>query len=151
MSQYDTDIELALDLANQGAAQMAVTQLQSGWVFLGLNQILKGTCFLVAEPVVTSLDDLSAESRAVFMEDMLTIGRAVKTVTGADKINYLFLGNKDPVLHVHIVPRYSEEDPKYRTHGPWRYEEYLKFDVERDQALIDQLRESLNQDSRSGF
>lgn len=140
MSQQDTDIELALEYAHQGGAPTTIARLKSGWVFLALNQILRGTCLLAADPVVDTLDDLSPEARATFIDDMLMTGRAIMKVTGADRINYLFLGNKDPVLHVHLIPRYADEDPEYRAHGPWKYQQYLKFDIDRDRALIDELK-----------
>ena len=145
MDQQQTDIELALDYAHQGSAPTTIARLESGWVFLALNQILRGTCLLAADPVVATLDDLSPSARAVFIDDMLTTGKAIMKVTGADRINYLFLGNKDPVLHVHLVPRYEDEDPEYRTHGPWKYEEYLKFDLERDRPLMEALTVQLSQ------
>ncbi len=143
MAQQQTDIELALDYANQGAAPTTIARLNSGWVFLALNQVLRGTCLLAAEPVVPSLDALSAEVRAVFIDDMLKVGAAIMKVTGADRVNYLFLGNKDPVLHVHLIPRYEDEEPEYRTHGPWKYQQYLKFDIERDRTLIADITNEL--------
>ncbi len=143
MNQQQTDIELALDYANQGTAPTTIARLKSGWVFLALNQILRGTCLLAAEPVVASLDELSLEARNIFIDDMLKTGAAIMSVTGADRINYLFLGNKDPVLHVHLIPRYTDEDPAYRVHGPWKYQQYLKFEIERDQSLITDLTQAL--------
>ena len=138
-----TDIELAVDLAKAGDNRTFITQLDSGWVFLGLNQNLKGTCFLVADPYVKTIDDMEEGVRNAFMSDMLLVGKAIKAVTQAERMNYLFLGNKDPLLHVHIIPRFADEAEEYRQHGPWKYEEYLKFDDDRDAPLIENIRNEL--------
>ncbi len=99
---------------------------------------------MVAEPVVESIDDLEVETRNQFFADMLRVGRAIRKVTGADKVNYLLLGNKDPALHVHIVPRYADEADEFKAHGPWKYSEYVKFDIERDAVLIRQLKQEID-------
>lgn len=144
MNANATDIELAVEYAQAGNNPTTITKVTSGWVFLGLNQVLRGCCLLVAEPVVESIDDLEVETRNQFFADMLRVGRAIRKVTGADKVNYLLLGNKDPALHVHIVPRYADEADEFRAHGPWKYSEYVKFDIERDAALIRQLKQEID-------
>ena len=40
---------------------------------------------------------------------MATIGDALLEVTGAFRINYEILGNLEPALHAHIIPRYLNE------------------------------------------
>ena len=142
-SNAQTDIELAVEYAKQGTNPLYITQLESGWVFLGLNQVLRGCCFLVADPHVSTIEDLSPHARAQYIDDMIVVGKAIQAVTGASKINYLFLGNKDPILHVHIIPRFDDEPDQYKAHGPWKYDEYVKFDIERDQPLIDALRTAI--------
>jgi diadenosine tetraphosphate (Ap4A) HIT family hydrolase len=142
-NKMQTDIELAVDLAKAGTNPTFITQLDSGWVFLGLNQVLAGTCFLVADPYIATIDDMDEGRRNAFMSDMLLVGKAVMAVTGAERMNYLFLGNKDPVLHVHIIPRFGDENEEYKQHGPWKYEEYTKFDIDRDTPLIEKIRAEL--------
>ena len=44
-------------------------------------------------------------------------------VTGAYRINYAIMGNSDPYLHAHIVPRYSDEPEEYLHDQPWSYPE----------------------------
>ncbi len=41
--------------------------------------------------------------------DVLRIGDALLAVTGAHRINYETLGNSEPALHTHIIPRYANE------------------------------------------
>lgn len=142
-SNAQTDIELAVEYAKQDVNPTYIDKLDSGWVFLGLNQVLRGCCFMVADPYVESIEDLPVNRRNQFIDDTLRVGAAIKQVTGAAKLNYLLLGNKDPVLHMHIVPRYETEDEVHKTHGPWKYTNYVKFDPERDAGLIIEIREAL--------
>ena len=52
---------------------------------------------------------------------MSTIGDALLEVTDAFRINYAIMGNSDPALHAHIVPRYMSEPEHIRKHLPWSY------------------------------
>jgi len=140
-----TDIELAIEYAQAGNNPTTISRVKSGWIFLALNQVLRGSCILVADPVVACIEDLDDARRQQFVSDMMLTGNVIKKVTGADRINYLLLGNKDPVLHVHIIPRFVDEPDEYRSHGPWKYENYVKFDADRDFPLIDQLRAEIEQ------
>ncbi len=144
MNANATDIELAVEYAQAGNNPTMITKVASGWVFLGLNQVLRGCCLLVAEPFVESIHEMELSARNQFFADMLLVGQAICSVTGADRINYLLLGNKDPVLHVHIVPRYKDEAEEYKAHGPWKYDEYVKFDIERDSDLIRELKQEID-------
>ncbi len=141
--RIETDIEFAVALAKSNSNPTFIGRLDSGWAFLGLNQVLTGCCFLVADPIVAGIEELSALEKTVFFDDMLVLGRAIQTVTGAVRVNYLFLGNKDPVLHVHIVPRFADEPEEYRSRGPWHYPNYVKFELARDQALVEALAQEI--------
>ncbi len=49
--------------------------------------------------------DLAAQDRATLMEEIATVSSALKSVSGAQKLNVAALGNMVPQLHVHIVGR----------------------------------------------
>jgi len=70
-------------------------------------------------------------------------------VTGAYRINYGILGNSDPFLHAHIVPRYMTEPEKFRKGLPWSYPKKLldaiSFDLERDKELIQQIAAAIQE------
>jgi diadenosine tetraphosphate (Ap4A) HIT family hydrolase len=57
------------------------------------------------------------------------------------------MGNSDPALHAHIVPRYRSEPAPYRTNTPWSYPkevmESTLFDEERDAELIAKLAQAI--------
>ena len=79
-----------------------------------------------------------------FMREIRRVGRALRKVTGAEKINYELHSNTGANLHMHLCPRYLDDDfpgmaidlscpsdpPPYES-----YEEYLWF--------IDQMTKEL--------
>jgi diadenosine tetraphosphate (Ap4A) HIT family hydrolase len=81
--------------------------------------------------------------RTQFLSDMALIGDALLEVTGAYRINYEILGNLDPALHAHIIPRYLSEPDERRQAPPLFYDkEYrnsIQFDYGRDRELIQAL------------
>jgi hypothetical protein len=52
---------------------------------------------------------------------MAAMGDALLEVTDAFRINTAVMGNSDPVLHAHIVPRYMSKPEHIRKHLPWSY------------------------------
>jgi diadenosine tetraphosphate (Ap4A) HIT family hydrolase len=121
--------------------------MRSGSVYLSQMQFLRGYCILSAEPVVASINELSPNARSAFLLDMVRIGDSLMEVTDAFRINYALMGNSQPILHAHIVPRYMWEPEKLRKGLPWdhpdAYAESTQFDAERDQLLMEQLRNIL--------
>jgi diadenosine tetraphosphate (Ap4A) HIT family hydrolase len=83
--------------------------MPSGWAVIGDVQVLPGYCLLLPDPVVPSLNDLSAAERVSYLHDMVRLGDAMLKVTGASRINYEILGNSEPELHAHLFPRYANE------------------------------------------
>jgi diadenosine tetraphosphate (Ap4A) HIT family hydrolase len=120
-----------------------ICRLPSGWVSLCSMQFLRGYCILRAEPAVSALNALTRSQQAEFLCDMALVGDALLEVTGAYRINYAILGNSDPTLHAHIVPRYHSEPEALRCDLPWSYPadqiDTIKFNYTRDQALMTQI------------
>lgn len=108
--------------ASEGTLERAVIKLPSGWLCLGDPQVLPGYCVLYPDPVVATLNDLQGEERAQFLADMAMAGDAILETTEAVRINYEILGNQEPALHAHIIPRYDWEDEKLRTRPVWFYD-----------------------------
>jgi diadenosine tetraphosphate (Ap4A) HIT family hydrolase len=136
-----------VEAAMAGTNPTVICQVPSGWVALCDMQYLRGYSILIADPLVNSLNDLGDEKRAEFLRDMAIIGDALLEVTGAYRINYAILGNSDPKLHAHIVPRYLNEPEEYRKNVPWSYPEVEKnfslFDFKRDRPLMDSIRQAI--------
>jgi diadenosine tetraphosphate (Ap4A) HIT family hydrolase len=96
--------------------------MSSGWAVLGDPQILLGYCLLLPDPVVPHLNALDGAARAAFLADMARLGDAVLAVTSAERINYEILGNVEPALHAHVIPRYATEAPERRRTAVWLHD-----------------------------
>jgi diadenosine tetraphosphate (Ap4A) HIT family hydrolase len=140
-----TLIHQRVQLAREGKNPTVIARLRSGWVVLGDKQVVEGYCLLLPDPVVADLNALANEARVEYLEDMSKVGDALLAVTGADRINYAILGNTEPALHAHIIPRYRSEPEEYRKGPVWFYDwgAARSFDEIRDRALMDRLREAL--------
>lgn len=140
-----TAIHKLVDAANKGVLTRAVTKLPSGWVVLGDPQVIKGYCLLLPDPVVPHLNALTGTRRTRFLDDMARVGDAVLEVTGAVRINYEMLGNLEPALHAHVLPRHADEPEELRTRPIWFYdwEKAPAFDPARDGAYMERLRQAL--------
>ena len=133
--------------ARAGANPTIICRMPSGWLALGDRQFLPGYCFLLPDPVVDSLNDLEEAQRAAYLCDMALAGDALLEVTGAYRINYAILGNGDPELHAHIVPRYRDEPEELRCGLPWSYPREVvaaaPFDLKRCHPLMQQIAEAV--------
>jgi diadenosine tetraphosphate (Ap4A) HIT family hydrolase len=140
-----TLIHRYVEQARQGNNSTIVCQVPSGWVMLGNVQFLRGYSLLLPDPVVPDLDALDVGQRATFLRDMTLLGDALLEVTGAARINYEILGNSEPALHAHVIPRYASE-PEDKRRGPaWFYDwkNGPPFDLERDRELMRQIAVAL--------
>lgn len=117
-----TAIHRQIDAARQGELARVITRLSSGWAVLGDPQITTGYCLLLPDPVVPDLNALVGEARRQFLDDMAALGDAVLAVTGAERINYEILGNVEPALHAHVIPRHGSEDPALRIKPVWLHD-----------------------------
>jgi diadenosine tetraphosphate (Ap4A) HIT family hydrolase len=119
--------------------------MSSGWAVLGDPQILPGYCLLLPDPVVPHLNVLSGAARAAFLHDMARLGDAVLAVTSAERINYEILGNVEPALHAHVIPRYAWEPPERRRTAVWFHDWAAApgFEAEAHQELAKALSDAL--------
>jgi diadenosine tetraphosphate (Ap4A) HIT family hydrolase len=133
--------------ARAGTNPTVICRVLSGWAVLCDVQFLRGYSILLADPVVASINDITRQQRAGYLCDMALIGDALLEVTGAYRINYAILGNTDPFLHAHIVPRYMTEPEEFRKLPPWSYPKEavdgVPFDYERDRELIQQIARAI--------
>ena len=142
-------IEQRVDAARRGANPYVVARLASGWVVIGDVQPLHGYCLLLADPVVSSLNDLGIDARIRYSLDAIAVGDALLAVTGAYRINYETLGNSEPALHTHIIPRYLSEPDDLRRDLAFRAYDWSagrKTEPARDRpfmlAMAQRLREA---------
>jgi diadenosine tetraphosphate (Ap4A) HIT family hydrolase len=126
-----------------------VIQLNSGFVVMNNSQFLPGYCLLLAYPQVGALNDLTPEARAIFLTDMGVLGEAIEKVCQPKRMNYAILGNQDPFLHAHLIPRYEWEAEAFKPLSTWRYPEEIwtrsehLFCAERHTELRDKIKRQL--------
>ncbi len=144
-----TTIHQRLEDARAGKNPAVITRMPSGWLVLADTQFLRGYSILLADPVVPDLNALDYAGRARFLLDMAIVGDALLAVTAAFRINYEILGNSDPVLHAHILPRYMTEPEDLRKGPAWFYDlayrQSLPFDAVRDKALMGQIAKAIQE------
>src|SRR6478735_9378645 len=95
-----TAIHRQVEAARSGQLPRAISRMTSGWAVLGDPQITRGYSLLLPDPVVADLNAL----------------------TGAERINYEILGNVEPALHAHVIPRHSHESPELRAKPVWLHD-----------------------------
>ena len=95
----------------------------------------------------TELEHLSADQRALLMEEVVRAGAAVRTIGAAaglvvDKLNVGALGNVVAQLHVHVVGRRKLDDPAgdapvwgFGAPRPWRADVHASL-AERSRAAL---------------
>ena len=117
-----TAIHRQVEAARRGELERVVSRMLSGWAVLGDPQITRGYCLLLPDPVVPDLNALTGDARRQFLDDMAALGDAVLAVTGAERINYEILGNVEPALHAHVIPRQATENPELRRTAVWLHD-----------------------------
>ena len=117
-----TAIHRQVEAARRGELERVVARMLSGWAVLGDPQITRGYCLLLPDPVVPDLNALTGDARRQFLDDMAALGDAVLAATDAERINYEILGNVEPALHAHVIPRHAAEDPERRRTPVWLHD-----------------------------
>ncbi len=101
-----------------------------------------GRCVLTLREHATELFEVSPRARQAYMEDMCRAAQAIKSAVKAFKLNYEILGNADPHVHCHLIPRQHDE-PNPRVPAWLHPEAQSDLDVENAQRLKSLIRELL--------
>lgn len=86
-----------------------IARLEVSYLGFVSDERFPGRCVLVLDRHATELFDLSATVRHAFVDDVSTAARAIKLAVNPFKMNYEILGNADPHVHCHLIPRQSDE------------------------------------------
>ncbi len=140
-----TAIHRLVDQLRAGTLARVICRMPSGWAVLGDPQILPGYSLLLPDPVVPDLNGLQGPARAAYLDDMARLGDAVLQVTGAERINYEILGNVEPALHAHVIPRFASEPAERRRTAVWFHDwnSAPVYDDARDRALAERLARAI--------
>jgi diadenosine tetraphosphate (Ap4A) HIT family hydrolase len=74
----------------------------------------------VVAALAEHLDELPSSVLGAFVNEAAQAGAAIRAATGADRINYAVLGNTEPHVHFHLIPRQVATDP-VPTRPPWEH------------------------------
>jgi|LSQX01.3.fsa_nt_gb diadenosine tetraphosphate (Ap4A) HIT family hydrolase/GNAT superfamily N-acetyltransferase len=104
---------------------------------------LFGKLYVMPQKHFVHFEDMPADEMAGFMREVQQVGAALRKITGAVKIYYEMHANSGAHLHIHLFPRYLDDDyPSapidYRITEPAPYENYEEF-----LWFIDQIRTEL--------
>ncbi len=84
-------------------------ELSNTWLNSEPKECLRGACHVTSKHHAVELFDLSDSELLGVTREVAVYARALRTVTGAVKINYEIHGNTLPHLHVHLYPRYLDD------------------------------------------
>ena len=140
-----TVIHQWIEACRNGNNPRVVAKLEGTWVLMGESQFLPGYLLVVPDPVVPDLNAMAIPERDRLLHQVSIVGDALLQHTDAVRINYEILGNLQPALHVHVIPRYATEAEELRTKPVWFYdwENAPQFDRERDAGLMHKIADFL--------
>ena len=92
-------------------------------------------------PGAVEIIDLDAAARGQLMTEIASASRALRDITGCDKLNVAALGNAVPQLHVHVIARRSTDAAWPRP--VWGVAPARPYDVHEMWQLIDTLRRDI--------
>ncbi len=120
-----------------------IAALSVSTLFLFRDQRFKGYCILRFDPWdATNLEALDDDEYRAFMTDLRVAAQAIRAALKPDHMNYELLGNSNPHLHWHLIPRYRD-DPRW---GRPIWEDWPRgeFTLHR-QALSDEANQRIIQ------
>ena len=111
-----------------------ICDLQVSQLILFKEQSHPGRVIVAYKDHVSELVDISAEERALLMEDIAKAAKAIHKVFNPDKVNYGAYGDGGCHLHFHLVPKYKDE---YEWGTPFAMNPGLKklTDAEYDEMI----------------
>lgn len=85
-----------------------VMDLRVSSLYVFREQSHKGRCIVAYKDHVSELADISPEERALFLEDVADVSKAIHKAFNPDKVNYGFYGDTGKHLHCHLCPKYKD-------------------------------------------
>jgi diadenosine tetraphosphate (Ap4A) HIT family hydrolase len=133
-----------IDRIKAGAFPDFIAELKSCYVILGDQQLYRGYCVLFANLHATELYLMPEDAARLLFDEMRLVAEAIAAVVKPWKMNYECLGNSEPHVHWHLLPRYETDEMR---RGPiWlrpESERKVALDENDRRALIGSLRHQL--------
>ncbi len=90
-------------------AHLILYESKTSLAKLNPDQLFRGYTFLTMKWHEEQLHQLPNKQQTSFLQDATTIGKALAKTLEPDRVNYELLGNAQPHLHWHIIPRYRTD------------------------------------------
>ena len=133
-----------IDRIKSGSFRDFIAELSCGYVILGDQQLYRGYCVLLAKLHATELYLMPVDAARLLSDEMRLVAEAIAAVVKPWKMNYECLGNSEPHVHWHLLPRYETDEMR---RGPiWlrpESERKVTLDENDRRALIGSIRSQL--------
>jgi diadenosine tetraphosphate (Ap4A) HIT family hydrolase len=118
-----------------------IAELSQSFVVLHDHQPCEGWCVLWLKDHAEHLADLPVSRQAALWRDVARVAAAVRAAVSPRRLNYACLGNQEPHIHWHVIPRHAN-DPDLAAPVWSRPESQLRRPVTpaRRDALISAIR-----------
>jgi len=104
----------------------------------------RGRCIVTLDTHFENLEDVDEATTAAFMADIKSTVRAIKNATGSERVNVAILGNAEPHVHAHLIPRYPAEE-QFPNSSPWNDQRPRTVLSEDDMTILTaSLRSAFN-------
>lgn len=118
-----------------------ICELDTCKVYLFKEQSHKGRCIVAHKKHVGDMNELTAEERGAYFEDVARVSRAIQTAFKPNKVNYGAYGDTGHHLHFHLVPKYADE---FEWGGVFAMNPDQKYLTEQEYSqIIQQIQEAL--------
>jgi len=140
-----TDCGICSWIKELPASPFFIKEFSTGYAVISKYQYYKGYTLFLCKDHVTELHDLPVKKRKMFLEEMSEVAEAVYHTVKPDKLNYELLGNTEPHMHWHILPRYKNEDEFHRP--IWIVDKNIRQSDETNPSLeeVDRLKRKILQ------
>ena len=90
-------------------SDLRISEFTHSYLILNRDQFFTGYTLLITKAHVTELFHLEQNVRAELMEEVSMVALSLYEAFKPAKINYELLGNMEPHIHWHLVPRFVPE------------------------------------------
>lgn len=99
---------------------LPITRLKVSTLGLNNDARFPGRCLLVLHEHHEDFGEIEEELASAFVSDARLAAQAIKAAIKVPRINYALLGNREPHIHFHLIPRGHPNDP-IPQQAPWEH------------------------------
>lgn len=125
-----------------------IYEFEHCYLVLGEHQYYQGYSVLILKEHIADLTDLSLKVQTSFLADGMKAAKVIKDIFKPYKMNYAVLGNEVEHVHLHLIPRYTEELTSAEIKHPWHHaSEFKNFipSVDERDLIIEKIQNGFRQ------